>query len=486
MTDVKAEPEEDLSFVEKIAKSRRDIGTIETFSFNKKRVRILSDATDIPAHGKCVAYWMFRDQRVEDNWALLYAQKMALKLKVPLVVVHCLLPQFLEATIRQYRFALKGLQEVEAELKAKNIQFHLLKGIAPDVLPAFVTDYEVGGLVCEFFPLRGPKQWVDSLLDRLPKDVPVAQVDAHNIVPVWVTSEKQEWAARTIRNKINSKLPEYLTHFPFVKPHPYQMVVKPEKINWQEVEDSLEVDRSIDEADWATPGTKGGMKILEKFVTAKLKHYDPGRNDPTKKALSDLSPWFHFGQISAQRAVLEVKKVASKYPKPAEAFLEETIVRRELSDNFCFYNENYDSVKGAPDWAQKTLKEHAKDKRQYVYSEKQFEDAKTHDKLWNAAQIQMVKEGKMHGYLRMYWAKKILEWTKSPEEALRIAIYLNDKYNYDGRDPNGYVGCMWSICGVHDQGWKERPIFGKIRCMVYDGCKRKFDVAEFISRYRKM
>lgn len=158
-------------------------------------------------------------------------------------------------------------------------------------------------------------------------------------------------------------------------------------------------------------------------------------------------------------------------------------MRRELTDNFCFYNKKYDSVEGAYEWAQKTLKDHAKDKRSYLYTREQLEKAKTHDKLWNAAQYQMVAEGKMHGFLRMYWAKKILEWTSSPQEALCIALYLNDRYELDGQDPNGFVGCMWSICGIHDQGWAERPVFGKIRYMNYKGCLRKFNVAQFEKKY---
>jgi deoxyribodipyrimidine photo-lyase len=188
------------------------------------------------------------------------------------------------------------------------------------------------------------------------------------------------------------------------------------------------------------------------------------------------------------------------------------VIRRELSDNFCFYNNaNYDSIEGASEWARKTLNDHKKDKRTHIYSRNQFETAKTHDQLWNGAQNQLrfaflsiiqIKtsaqivisiafilyriEGKMHGFLRMYWAKKILEWSKSPEEALEIAIYLNDKYNLDGRDANGYVGCMWSICGIHDQGWAERSVFGKIRFMNYDGCKRKFDVKAFEEKYKKL
>ncbi|CAK9015423.1 unnamed protein product [Durusdinium trenchii] len=168
---------------------------------------------------------------------------------------------------------------------------------------------------------------------------------------------------------------------------------------------------------------------------------------------------------------------------PDEAFIEESVVRRELSDNFCFYNDKYDSLEGAAAWAQQTLKDHAKDKREHLYTMEELEGGKTHDDLWNASQQQMVQEGKMHGFLRMYWAKKILEWSPSPKEALQRSIELNDRYELDGRDPNGYVGCMWSICGVHDMGWKERPVFGKIRFMNYAGCKRKFNVPAFVAKY---
>lgn len=172
--------------------------------------------------------------------------------------------------------------------------------------------------------------------------------------------------------------------------------------------------------------------------------------------------------------------------KSADAFLEELIVRRELADNFCFYQPNYDSIHGAWEWARKTLADHASDKREHIYSKEQLEKAQTADPLWNASQLEMVYHGKMHGFMRMYWAKKILEWTRGPEEALAISIYLNDKYEIDGRDPGGYVGCMWSICGIHDQGWKERPIFGKIRYMNYAGCKRKFNVDGYITYVKRI
>jgi deoxyribodipyrimidine photo-lyase len=191
----------------------------------------------------------------------------------------------------------------------------------------------------------------------------------------------------------------------------------------------------------------------------------------------------HYGQVSAQRLAFQVQTLLGVNSESQEAYLEELIVRRELADNYCFYNSNYDNFNGFPDWAKKTLNEHRFDKREFLYSCDEFELAKTHDPLWNAAQNQMVRDGKMHGFLRMYWAKKILEWTPSPEEAQAIAIYLNDKYELDGIDPNGYTGINWSIGGVHDRAWTERPVFGKIRFMNYAGCKRKFDVIGFQEKY---
>jgi len=209
------------------------------------------------------------------------------------------------------------------------------------------------------------------------------------------------------------------------------------------------------------------------------------RNDPVADGQSNLSPYLHFGQISAQRVALEVEN-ASVDKASRDTFLEELIVRRELADNFCFYTPQYDKFEGFPAWARKTLNAHRKDRRAYSYTLQQFEYAKTHDELWNAAQTEMVKRGKMHGYMRMYWAKKILEWTGSPEKAMETAIYLNDLYGLDGRDPNGYTGIAWSIGGVHDRAWNERPIFGKIRYMSYNGCKSKFDVKRYIQHIHSL
>lgn len=472
-------------FVEQIRDDRRKAAkSVLEFNFNKKRVRVLSKESEAPENNKGIVYWMSRDQRVQDNWAFLFAQKLALKNEVPLYVCFCLVRKFLDATIRHFKFMLNGLKEVEAECKDLNIIFFLLTGDAGEQIPKFVKTNNIGAVVCDQSPLRVPQKWVESVKDNLPKNVPLCQVDAHNIVPVWIASEKQEYAARTIRNKINKNLSTYLTKFPPVIKHPYKSELKTDTINWSKCLNELDVDRTIDEVDWAKPGYTAGIKTLEEFCEKRLKIFNSKRNDPTINALSNLSPWFHFGQIAPQRAILAVNNYKSKYSESVAAFCEETIVRRELSDNFCFYNPNYDNMKGLTDWASKTLNDHRKDKREYIYTRDEFDKSMTHDDLWNAAQNQLVKEGKMHGFLRMYWAKKILEWTESPEQALEFAIYLNDRYNLDGRDPNGYVGCMWSIGGIHDQGWGERAIFGKIRYMNYQGCKRKFDINAFIARYR--
>lgn len=448
--------------------------------FNKKRLRFISDTQKIKQGAEGVLYWMSRDQRVQDNWALIHAQRLAVKENLPLHVCFCLLvPKSELSTLRHYSFMLKGLEEVAKECRTLDIQFHLLHGSAGDVLPGFVSDRSLGAVVTDFSPLREPLQWLDDVKKKLPKDVPLIQVDAHNIVPCWVASPKLEYAARTIRGKITKLLPEFLTDFPLVEKHPFTATRTAKAVDWDETLASLQVDRTVGDTEWAKPGTRAGVAMLESFIDVRLKLFDSQRNDPNAAALSQLSPWIRFGHLSAQQVALQVQRSG----KSATSFIEELVVRRELTDNFCFYNKKYDRVEGAYEWAQKTLKDHAKDKRPYLYTREQLEKAKTHDKLWNGAQYQMVTEGKMHGFLRMYWAKKILEWTSSPEEALSIALYLNDRYELDGQDPNGFVGCMWSICGIHDQGWAERPIFGKIRYMNYKGCLRKFDVARFERKY---
>jgi deoxyribodipyrimidine photo-lyase len=443
---------------------------------NLKRTRMLTEG--VFASGP-VVYWMSRDQRVNDNWALLYAQKVAIDRKVPLAVVFCLVPEFLHAAIRHYGFMIKGLQEVEDSLVKKNISFFLVKGSPGEEIPKFVRKHKAGILVSDFSPLRIKKEWTGEVAEKI--KIPFYETDAHNIVPCWIGSPKQEYAAYTFRPKVRRALPEFLDDFSKCKNHPFYFETKNAQTDWDEVYRGLKVDRSIKEIDWLKPGEKAAKRMLKTFIGQKLAGYNSKRNDPTEDGQSNLSPYLHFGHLSAQRVALEVEhSVADGESK--DAFLEELIVRRELSDNFCFYNNSYDKFDGFPAWAKESLNKHRKDRREYVYTSEQFELAETHDALWNAAQREMVCRGKMHGYMRMYWAKKILEWSESPESALEIANFLNDRYELDGRDPNGYTGTAWSIGGVHDRAWNERRVFGKVRYMSYNGCRGKFDVKGYIEQ----
>lgn len=426
-----------------------------------------------------VIYWMQRDQRVNDNWALQLAIEKGKELKQPVVVAFCLVPNFLDATIRQYGFMLKGLEAVEKSLQKLNIPFYFLSGNPGEEIPQLAKKIKSSAIVSDFNPLKIVRKWKKDVIENI--DIPFFTVDTHNTIPVWEASPKQEFGAYTIRPKIKKQLDEYLDEFPKLSKQK-EHKLKSEKVDWEKAKNSLKINFDVKEVDWIKPGENSARKMLDSFFEERLSDYNEKRNNPNENVLSNLSPYLHFGQISAQRIAMETSSRKHSV-ETKDAFLEELIVRRELSDNFCFYNKDYDSFDGFPEWAKKTLNEHRKDNREHTYSLDQFEKAETHDELWNAAQIEMVTTGKMHGYMRMYWAKKILEWTETPEEALEFSIYLNDKYELDGRDPNGYVGCAWSIGGVHDRAWTERPVFGKIRYMNYNGCKRKFDVKKYIERF---
>jgi deoxyribodipyrimidine photo-lyase len=446
---------------------------------NEKRIRLLQNGDYIKGP---VVYWMSRDQRMHDNWALLYAQNLALEIKEPLIVIFCLLPGFLNAAFRQFGFMLKGLEILEKEFSRYNIPLFLLKGEPETEIPKFIDETKAGKLVADFDPLKIKRIWKRNVAEKI--NIPFYEVDAHNIVPTLYASGKEEYGAYTIRPKIYKALPEFLFDYPeVIKMKKYESVSNG-KINWQQVEESLKIDLKIKEVDWIKPGFKKANEELNYFLKNKLDNYAEFKNDPVKEGQSNLSPYLHFGQISAQRIALEVKRINGNM-ESEKSFLEELIVRRELSDNFCYFNKNYDSFNGFKDWAKESLIKHKKDKREYVYTLEQFERAETHEDLWNAAQIEMIKTGKMHGYMRMYWAKKILEWSDLPEKAMKIAVYLNDKYELDGRDPNGYTGCAWSIGGIHDRAWQEREIFGKIRYMNKNGAKRKFNISEYIRKFSK-
>lgn len=425
-----------------------------------------------------VVYWMQRDQRVEENWALLYAQEMALARKVSLRVVFNIVPTYGRATYRQYDFMLQGLREVSQALAKLAISFDVVFSDPTETIVAYVNKVQAGELVMDFHPLQTPRNWRDILAQVLP--IRVTEVDAHNIIPSWVASEKAEFAAHTFRPKVHRLLPKYLTTFPSMVKHPYPSVPF-EVIDWNAITDQLRIDFSVAPVTWLAAGAVAAKEKFEYFLDNKLDYYAEKRNDPNEAGQSDLSPYLHFGQLSAQWIAHKVNAAYEIRKESRDAFLEELIVRRELADNYCYYTNEYDKVTAAHSWAQKTITEHERDAREYVYTNELFEKAATHDELWNAMQRQLKNTGKLHGWCRMYWAKKILEWTPSAQEAIAVALYLNDKYSLDGNDPSGVVGVMWSICGVHDRAWTERPVFGKIRYMNYAGAKRKFNVAEYIA-----
>jgi deoxyribodipyrimidine photo-lyase len=444
---------------------------------NEKRIRLLQNGAEPSGP---VIYWMSRDQRVYDNWAMIYAQNLAMERKKPLIVVFNMMPDFLEATIRQYGFMLRGLREVEQELSKYNIPFLLLTGKPEVEIPKLIKKFNASALVSDFDPLRIKRIWKKEVAKKI--QIPFYEVDAHNIVPCLFVSNKLEFAAYTIRPKIHKLLPEFLDEYPKIKKMQKADSVAADKIEWDKVTSSLKINREVKEVNWIKPGETAAVSSLKDFLEKKIELYAEDRNDPNKNALSNFSPYLHFGHISAQRIALTIQQFLQNSPS-AEAFLEELVIRRELSDNFCYFKPKYDSFEGFHNWAKETLNKHRKDKREFVYSIEEFEQAQTHEDLWNAAQKELLLTGKMHGYMRMYWAKKILEWSKSPEEALRIAIYLNDKYELDGRDPNGYTGCAWSIGGIHDRAWIERPVYGKIRYMNKNGAALKFDLNSYIKKF---
>jgi deoxyribodipyrimidine photo-lyase len=444
---------------------------------NTKRIRKL---TENPEEKGTILYWMSRDQRINDNWALLYAQEQALKKKVPVIVFFCLLKDFKEAPFRSYKFMLEGLKQIEENLNSLNIPFFLEKGTPEKCIPKFIHENNAGMLITDFSPLRMKRSWNENIKKQI--SIPFHVIDAHNIIPVWEASDKKEYAAYTLRSKIEDKLEEYLVEFPKLKSHKHVWEQESPTIEWENTfKDLKSLDDSLPEINFES-GEKAAEGRLDEFLNNRFEKYNDLRNDPTKDGTSNLSPYLHFGQIASQRVVLEAQKV-KKIAELKNSFYDEIIVRKELSDNFCFYETNYDKFDGFPSWAKETLNEHRDDSREYLYTEEELENAETHDDAWNAAQLEMIETGKMHGYMRMYWGKKILEWTESPEKAFEIAIYLNDKYELDGRDPNAYAGIAWSIGGIHDRAWKERKIYGKVRYMSYNGLKRKFDLEKYINKY---
>ena len=438
----------------------------------KERIKNLNNKEN--QKEKYIIYWMQQSQRTHYNHALEYAISKSNKYKKPLVVYFGLTDNFPSANIRHYSFMLEGLKEVKKDLEKREINF-LLKQISPEK-GAIDLSKNACMIVVDRGYLKIQRKWRKKVAENI--KCPLIQIESDVVIPIEIASDKEEYAAHTIRKKINEKLDKFLIQ---VQKERYKQGFYGNKLNSIDFKDisKEKIDKSVKKVENFIGGTSEAKKHLNLFIKEKIDGYEEKRNDPNLNYVSNLSPYLHFGQISSLNVAMSVLENKNSNN---DSFLEELIVRRELAMNFIYYNSKYDTYDCIPDWAKKSLKKHEKDKRKYNYSIKEFEEEKTHDPYWNAAQNQMIKEGKMHGYMRMYWGKKIIEWTKKPEDAFNVAVYLNNKYELDGRDANGYTGVAWCF-GKHDRPWQERPIFGNVRYMNANGLKRKFDIEKYVRKY---
>jgi deoxyribodipyrimidine photo-lyase len=439
------------------------------------RIRTLN-AADRRA-GDYILYWMQAAQRAEDNHALEYAVRLANRERLPVVVYFGLSPGFPEANARPYRFMLDGLADTRDRLEARGMKLVVRAG-PPDKGAADLAARAAAAVVDRGY-LRIQKAWRARAAQAMA--CPLVQVETDAIVPVEEASPKEEYSAATLRTKIVRKLGDYLVPLKERRPLKDSLSLDLETLDLDDLEGlllRLSVDASIPASASFRGGPGEARKRLKLFLRDKLDHFGRLRNDPALDATSHLSPYLHFGQISPLRIALEASKTGGP---GVPAFLEELIVRRELSLNFVHYNEHYDAYDGLPFWARKTLAAHAEDARPAVYSKAELTAAATHDPYWNAAQREMAVTGKMHGYMRMYWGKKILEWSRTPEEAFRTALALNNRFELDGRDPNGFAGVAWCF-GKHDRPWGERAVFGNVRYMNDAGLRRKFDIDRYVRK----
>jgi len=444
-----------------------------------ERIKILNDG---PARdGRYVLYWMQAAQRAEYNHALEYAVRLANALDKPVVAFFGITDGWPEANLRHYHFMLEGLREVRRDLEARGIRM-VTRHQSPDSGAAELAN-DAAMVVVDTGHLRIQAKWRANAAGRV--KCPMYEVETNLIVPVEAASTKENFSAGTFRPRITKQLDRYLVPLRRTKPRVDSLDMKFSTFDIEDIDKALsklDIDRSVPKSNHFHGGTSGAKKRLNVFLRNKLDRFSDLRNDPTADHVSHMSPYLHFGQISPLYIALKVGKASGP---GSDAYLEELIVRRELSHNFVYYNDDYDKFSCLPPWAVNTLTFHRRDKREYVYSVEQFEKAETHDPYWNAAQREMVVTGKMHGYMRMYWGKKILEWSKNPRTAFKTALYLNNKYELDGRDPNAFAGVAWCF-GKHDRAWAERPVFGKIRYMNAAGLKRKFNIDAYVKKVRKL
>ncbi|MGD1987447.1 MAG: deoxyribodipyrimidine photo-lyase [Desulfobacterales bacterium] len=443
------------------------------------RIQYLNDL-DL-RQGNFVLYWMQQSQRAEYNHALEYAVQQANQVGQGVLVVFGLMDDYPEANLRHYTFMLEGLQDTQTALGKRGIKMIVKKGNPADV--ALAVGEKASLIVCDRGYLRHQRQW----RQKVAKDAGcrVVQVESDVVVPLEVVSNKAEYAARTIRPKIHKHLKDYLVELKPTKIKKSSLQLGVKGIGLSDINAVLKkmsLDRSVGPvSQFFKGGTAQARQTFSDFLRHRFKTYVENRNQPQTDDVSHMSKYLHFGQISPLFLALKVQGTDKRQKEAREAFIEELIVRRELAMNFVHYTPDYDSYRCLPKWAQKTLSEHKKDKREHTYTRRQLEDAKTHDEYWNAAMREMKFTGFMHNYMRMYWGKKILEWTSTPEQGFKTTLAINNTYFLDGRDANSYTGVAW-VFGVHDRAWFERPIFGKIRYMAASGLERKCDIQAYVKK----
>ena len=438
-----------------------------------ERLRVLNSRET--KSGDYVLYWMQAAQRAEANPALQHAVRLANEQRRPCLAFFGLTERFPEANARHLAFMLEGLRETQLALADRGVRL-VVRRIQPD-RGAVELGRAASLVVTDRGYLRIQKSWRERAAAALA--CPLIQVETETVVPVEKASPKEEYSAATFRPKIRKILDSSLAVSPDRKPLRDSLGWKGDSIDLENIEDvlaGLKIDRSVGPSPFYRGGTEEAKRRFRLFLRDRLDHFADLRNNPTVDFLSHISPYLHFGQISP---VWAAAKAAASNSRGREAFLEELVVRRELAVNFVHYNDRYDTFESLPAWARATLARHAADPRPVLYTRAELEAGKTHDSCWNAAQREMAVTGKMHGYMRMYWGKKILEWSASPEEAYATALYLNNKYEIDGRDPSGFAGVAWCF-GKHDRPWGERPIFGLVRYMNEAGLRRKFDADRYV------
>jgi deoxyribodipyrimidine photo-lyase len=438
--------------------------------------------------GRCVVYWMQRAQRGVDNHAVDKAIQIANMLGLPVVVYFAGIANFPNANLRHYAFLNRGLMDVAADLAERNISF-VLRNAPHESHERLLADVGAAMVIGDENPMREPERWRQRLAKGIA--IPFWTVDADVVVPSKLI-DKAQYGAYTIRPRLYRLLPEYLV--PYENPKAEKTWHRPRGFHANSVHEDMtrcwkDLDHSVQPVDSWTGGHHAAKKRLTYFTGKLLKNYERDRNRPEVDGTSALSPYLHFGHIGPVTIALEVEaavKRDSSLQAARDGYFNELIAWRELAVNFVKHTPNYDTAECAEDWAKRSIAEHAKDERERLYSLAELENADTHDELWNAAQIQMVHHGWMHNYLRMYWAKKILEWTQDVATAVKWGIYLNDKYELDGRDPNGYAGIAWSMLGKFDRAWFERPIFGKIRYMSGASTGKKFNSKLYIEQMQML